>query len=217
MPIKSIATIVLFYFFNGPFCDLLEALKLSSEWIGFIDYSILFVSLSILNFSTLKNEYKAFKIQEKSLGKFLLEAIGIMVVAYILVNLLVSLCHYFGLDILPQNTENLKENSAQLPKFLTFLMMVVYAPFIEELTFRHSMIAWPGKNNEKIIRFMALVSIVAFDLIHVIHIEEFLYYLPLSIALTYIYLHNDRKLLSSIIAHSLTNLVGFFLILVGGL
>ena len=148
MPIKSIITIALFYLINGPFCDLLEILGVSGQWIGFIDYSILFLLLLVLNYSTIVQEFERFKHQDNSPKKFILNIVGTMLVVYFMVTALTSICSKSGLNILPQNTENLKSHADALPKILTLLMMVIYAPLIEELTFRHAIISWPDKANK---------------------------------------------------------------------
>lgn len=218
MSIQSILIISLFYLINGPFCDLLEFLGVSLEWIGFIDYTILFILIVGLVFYKQGIKTLKFKPKNKSFAKYFVETILIMALSYLLVNLLVLLSdRVFDLSILPQNTELLKDKSNELPKWVTFIMMTIYAPFIEEFVFRHSMIAWPDKADKKTIAIMTVISILAFDFIHVIHIQEFLYYLPLSVALTLVYVKNDRQVSASIIAHSLTNFVAFILILLGDL
>ena len=218
MSAKSILTIALFYLINGPFCDFLEVFGVAGPWIGFIDYTLLFVIILALHFPRIKEAFSDLKDKEQAPYRFLLETAAIMVLSFLLTNLLVYLFgNFLNLDILPQNTENLKENTAELPKLLTFLMMAIYAPIIEETVFRESFIGWPEKSDSSAITLMTLISIVSFDFIHVIQVHEFLYYLPLSIGLTLVYRRNDRNLASSITAHMLTNTVAFILILVGGL
>lgn len=100
-----------------------------------------------------------------------------------------------------------------MPLALTFIMMCVYAPLIEEIVFRECIIGWTEETYVRII--MIMVSVVILDLIHVKSFVEFFYYLPFSIGLTYVYLKNNMEIASSITAHFFTNFLAFVGILIG--
>lgn len=100
------------------------------------------------------------------------------------------------------------------PKFLpfSFLLIVVAAPLIEEIIFRHLMIGELGKIfNFKV---MGVVSALLFSLMHVSSAAspfEFGSYLILAIALVYAYLKANNKVIVSFSLHMLNNLVSFII------
>ena len=61
---------------------------------------------------------------------------------------------------------------------------------------------------------MTIISIIAFDCIHLYEMREFFYYLPLSIGLTTFYIKHNRNIYSSIIMHALANLPGAVMMII---
>lgn len=94
-------------------------------------------------------------------------------------------------------------------------MLSVFTPFIEELTFRESLIGFINEKNKTILIIMMIISIIVFDCIHLYRWQEIFYYLPLSIAFTVFYVKHDRNIYSSIIMHAAANLPAAILMLIG--
>lgn len=113
------------------------------------------------------------------------------------------------------NTETVGKMADTITPILTCLMLSVFTPVIEELTFRESIIGVASKGNRRLLLVMTIVSIVVFDCIHLYRWQEFFYYLPLSIALTLFYVNHNRNIFSSIIMHSIANLPGALLLILG--
>ncbi|ATH59437.1 MULTISPECIES: CPBP family intramembrane glutamic endopeptidase [Staphylococcus] len=98
------------------------------------------------------------------------------------------------------------------PAFLpvTFLLIVIGAPLVEEICFRHLLIGELGKKFNFIA--MGIVSTILFSLMHVVGAEspfEIGSYLILAIAMVYVYLKSGRKLIASVSLHMLNNLISF--------
>ena len=215
---KSVLTIVLFYLINFPLWDFLVAKSMPEEWASFTVYSLLFVIVLALNFKSLQEKFRELSVNTKNKFGFLLKLLAIIVISYVAMTLLVLIFDkVFNISILPQNTENLKSNSEKMPKIITFVMMTIFAPIIEEYVFRESFIAWVDKDKKVLLATVTVISVIMFDLIHVINFFEFFYYIPLSVSLTYVYWDNERNVSSSIIMHSLTNALGFVMMLIGQL
>lgn len=215
---KNIITIVLFYLINFPLWDLLVAKSMPEEWASFTVYSILFLIIIIWNFSHLKGKFKDLSIKVNNKLAFIFKLLIIIGISYIAMNILfITFDKLFNINILPENTENIKSNAMRMPKLLTFIMMTIFAPIIEEYVFRESFIGWIDKDNKTLLTLFTILSIIMFDMIHVINLPEFIYYVPLTLSLTYVYLKNHRNVAASIFFHSLTNALAFLMILIGQL
>ncbi|MCG7338227.1 CPBP family intramembrane metalloprotease [Staphylococcus sp. ACRSN] len=103
------------------------------------------------------------------------------------------------------------------PKFLpfAFLLIVIAAPLIEEIIFRHLLIGELGKLlNFKV---MGIVSAVLFSLMHVSGATspfEFGSYIILATALVYSYINANNKLIVSFSLHMLNNFVSFIITMI---
>lgn len=212
---KRILMIGLFYLINFLGWDLVVNLNLlEPKWASVADYSLLFIITIILFRRELKREWIKFKKKIKSPSAFLLELVIWAVIGSILSGIFIFVFgNLLNINLLPENQENVNNMVDQIPAILSFVMMSIYAPFIEEMTFRYSVIGWVDKNNKSLLILMSLISILMFDFIHVINLPEFLYYLPMSILLVLIYWKYDRNPWASIFFHSFFNTFGFILII----
>lgn len=134
---------------------------------------------------------------------------------------LLSYIYNYGVQYLPGDlgfSETQNELSLQVifsnPVFLpiTFILVVIVGPFIEELFFRHLLIGELGKKfNFKI---MGIISVIAFSFMHVTDAAsplEFGSYCIIAIGIVYAYLKSGRKLGVSVSLHMLNNLLAFII------
>lgn len=132
---------------------------------------------------------------------------------------LISYLYNYSVQFLPGNlgfSETQNEISLQgifsNPAFLpiTFLLIVIVGPFVEELFFRHLLIGELGKKfNYKV---MGIISIIAFSMMHVTSAAsplEFGSYCIIAIGIVYAYLKSGCKLGVSVCLHMLNNLIAF--------
>lgn len=220
--LKSILMIVLFYLINfGAWDWVVNNGWLAPPVASLADYFLLFVIALLLFRKELKLQWKAFK--EAFNGKFIGKIILCAVLGVILSNIFV----YLGSRLFPdaggtQNQENLNKMSQALPPSITFIMMAVFAPVIEELTFRHSFLASVPKGHKLLLVVLTILSVIAFDKIHIadpfsLPAEpiEFFYYLGLTLALTGFYFYGKRNVCYSICLHAFLNASGFLLMSLG--
>lgn len=212
--IKGIIVLLLFYLINFTFWDLLVNHQVATpQWASFIVYTSLFIVVIAFYWKHLDEQWRNFHKQRPDIHKFLLELLlwtiggtGItLLVIFIFGNLL-------GIDLLSQNQENLIQTVEQLPEVLSFCMMALFGPVIEELVFRQGLMGWVDRGNPWLFVLMTALSIFLFDTIHIFRWPEFWYYLPMSLALTIFYLKYERNVWSSIIFHSFYNAAGVLLI-----
>ena len=184
------------------------------QWASFIVYASLFIVVLAFYWKHLGEQWRNFHKQRPVIHKFLLELLlwtiggtsSTLLVIVIFGNLL-------GIDLLSQNQENLNQFVEQLPEVLSFCMMALFGPVIEELVFRQGLIGWVNRGNRWLFVLMTALSIFLFDIIHIFHLTEFWYYLPMSLVLTMFYLKYERNIWSSILFHSFNNAAGVLLMI----
>lgn len=122
-------------------------------------------------------------------------------------------------DIGFNETQNELElmNLFDQPSFLpfTFLLIVIGAPLVEEIFFRHLLIGELGKKFNAIV--MGIISAILFSLMHVMGAEspfEIGSYIILAIAMVYAYIKSGFKLIASVSIHMLNNLISFIFTLI---
>ncbi|QQK08801.1 CPBP family intramembrane glutamic endopeptidase [Miniphocaeibacter halophilus] len=105
---------------------------------------------------------------------------------------------------IPENQEGLNEAFMEFPIFES-ITTVIFAPFIEELVFRHILI---GKLSGRISTISAaIISIVLFAFVHSGFSISFLSYITGSIILALIYIKSGKNVVVSIIYHMIWNLL----------
>lgn len=224
MAIKKLILVPLFFIINNVFWDYLVLHHgVNPQWASFYSYLMLFLIIFLLYGKKIYKSFCSVKKRTKSLLVIIGNLLFPMIIGYgttLLITYVMK--NFLNVDILPQNTENIKEIQGTLPLALTFIMMTIFAPIIEEVIFRESFLSWVDKKKPLLLRIMTIVSVVVFAGMHIdpSRLENFvslLYYLPLSVALTYVYLKNDREIFASVASHSITNLFAFIFMLIGAL
>ncbi len=220
MLLKSLFSLVLFFAINHGLWDYLVLThNVSPQWASFYVYLILAVIIAFLYKNRILESFHTMK-DKLTEPPFLLKKICLpMLIGYIGTILISNLMGFiFNVNILPQNTENIKQVQDTIPLVFTFLMMSAFAPLIEEAVFREALLGWVDKENRSLLFALATLSVILFAAMHVDlsnpnNIASVIYYFPLSIALAHIYLKNGSEVSTSIVAHAITNLFAFFFML----
>lgn len=210
--LKPIINIVFFFLINFGLWEVLVAAGMNRSWASFTVYAVLIVFVIAIWNKDLLCQWNQFKREIKSWRTFFIVLFIWLAVAAILSYLFQYIVNG---SFKTQNTETVETMVDTIPPILTCIMMSIFTPFIEELTFRESIIGWVNKSNKVAITIMAIISIIAFDSIHLYEFKEFFYYLPLSIGLTTFYIKHNRNIYSSIIMHALANLPGAVMMIIG--
>ncbi len=174
--------------------------------------SIINVMLALFLFGDhLKEEWARFKTQttlKKILGlSFLLFIINVFA-RTVLMTLFEP---YLDLESLGMNQQALEEMQTQINPLLFIFFTVISAPLVEELVFRESLNGWVNKANRGLVVIMWIVSTLLFAGAHVVSLQDFLIYLPLSISLLYMYVRFDRNIWGSISFHFVNNALSVIL------
>lgn len=208
---KQLAIIFLFYLINFGLWEIIAPI-ISNEWASFIVYVILFLVVIALFYRELKEEWISIRTNKLSDKRYYLELIIVLVIELVLTVVILWVAQNVWIEILPANNESVKNQMASVPVILSVIQGCVFAPVIEEMTFRYGII---GKPKSKYVLFITtVVSIVLFDCIHIVRLPEFFYYIVPSVILTLFYVKH-RNVFASIMLHSLINVVGYLSLLIG--
>lgn len=218
---KVALSLALFYAINYGLRDyLVYSLGKNPEWTSFLVYLILFVLIGTMYAREIKSSLVGVKKDLNSASRLLKWIILPMFISYVLVIFLTYGLAFLGIDIVPANNENIKGIEKSLPQVLTFLMMTIFAPVIEESVFRENFLnsKVSQKNGGRV--FLFILSNLLFAAIHIDpsslgNFKSLLYYLPISLGLSFVYIKNGRRLAASILAHALVNLLAFIFIALG--
>lgn len=210
---QSIITLLSFFLINFGLWEVFVANGISTAWASFFVYAVLIVVVILIWNKKLLTEWKRFTSEMKDWKKFFFELVIWLVIAMALAYLLQYLVSGTAQT---SNTETVGTMVDVIPPILSGIMISIFAPIIEELTFRESLIGFVDKKNKTLLLIMMVVSIIVFDCIHLFRWQEFFYYLPLSIALTVFYVKHNRNVYASIIMHALLNLPGVILMIING-
>lgn len=209
---RSIATIIIFFLINFGLWEIIVYLGMSKSWASFTVYLVLFFIILLIWKENIPYSWDRFKSETTNWKKFFLFAVVWLVIAITL-----SYVLQFMVSGTSQtdNTETVGNMANTIPPILTCIMLSIFTPFIEEFTFRESFVGFINREDKALLTTMTILSIIIFDCIHLYNWREFFYYLPLSIALTMFYRKHNRNIFSSIIMHSMANLPGAILMVVG--
>lgn len=208
---KQLAIILFFYLINFGLWEIIAPV-VSNEWASFIVYVILFLIVIVLFHRELKEEWISIRNNKLSDKRYYLELIIILVIELVLTVVILWVAQNVWIEILPANNESVKNQMVSVPVILSVIQGCVFAPVIEEMTFRYGII---GKPKSKYVLFITtVVSIVLFDCIHIVRLPEFFYYIVPSVILTLFYVKH-RNVFASIMLHSLINVVGYLSLLIG--
>lgn len=207
---KRITMIALFYLINFGLWEIIAPV-ISNEWASFVVYVILFGIVIMLFYKELKEEWKAILKDKLSDKKFYLGLLIVLIVDLLLSVVVLQVANIFP-QIMPANNENVKTQMASVPIILTVIQGCIFAPVIEEMTFRYGIIGKPRTKQALVI--LTILSIILFDCIHIVTVPEFFYYIAPAVILTLFYVRH-RNVFASIMLHSLINIVGYLALLVG--
>lgn len=210
--LRSVINVVFFFLINFGLWEVLVATGINRSWASFTVYAVLIAVVIAIWNKELLSKWDQFKKEIKSWRIFFIELLIWLAASSVLAYMFQYIVNG---SFKTQNTETVGTMADTIPPILTCIMMSIFTPFIEELTFRQSLIGWVNKSNKAVITIMAIISIIVFDCIHLYELREFFYYLPLSIGLTTFYIKNNRNIYSSIIMHALANLPGAVMMIIG--
>lgn len=174
--------------------------------------SITNVMLALFLFGDhLKEEWDRFKTQT-TLKKILWLSFLLFIINVFARTVLMTLFEpYLDLESLGMNQQALEEMQTQINPLLFIFFTVISAPLVEELVFRESLNGWINKANRGLVVIMWIVSTLLFAGAHVVSLQDFLIYLPLSISLLYMYVRFDRNIWGSISFHFVNNALSVIL------
>lgn len=174
--------------------------------------SITNVMLALFLFGDhLKEEWARFKTQT-TLKKILWLSFLLFIINVFARTVLMTLFEpYLDLESLGMNQQALEEMQTQINPLLFIFFTVISAPLVEELVFRESLNGWINKANRGLVVIMWIVSTLLFAGAHVVSLQDFLIYLPLSISLLYMYVRFDRNIWGSISFHFVNNALSVIL------
>ena len=174
--------------------------------------SITNVMLALFLFGDhLKEEWARFKTQT-TLKKILWLSFLLFIINVFARTVLMTLFEpYLNLESLGMNQQALEEMQTQINPLLFIFFTVISAPLVEELVFRESLNGWVNKANRGLVVIMWIVSTLLFAGAHVVSLQDFLIYLPLSISLLYMYVRFDRNIWGSISFHFVNNALSVIL------
>lgn len=174
--------------------------------------SITNVMLALFLFGDhLKEEWARFKTQT-TLKKILWLSFLLFIINVFARTVLMTLFEpYLDLESLGMNQQALEEMQTQINPLLFIFFTVISAPLVEELVFRESLNGWVNIANRGLVVIMWIVSTLLFAGAHVVSLQDFLIYLPLSISLLYMYVRFDRNIWGSISFHFVNNALSVIL------
>lgn len=213
--LKGSLVLLLFYLINFSLWEVLVGQDLMTpQWASFSVYLILFFVVLAFYWRELGSSWHKFREQLSSIPKFLVDLILWTIAGSALTLLIIFIFgDILGIELLSENQENITQVVHEIPAILSFTMIALFGPIIEELVFREGIFGWVNRSNRKLLIIMAVLSIILFDMIHVIQLAEFWYYLPMSLVLTGFYLKYERNVWSSILLHMFNNAIGVILVL----
>ncbi|QLK86673.1 CPBP family intramembrane glutamic endopeptidase [Staphylococcus sp. 17KM0847] len=190
--------------------DLLEATEVLA---GVGSYCIVIFSFWLLHTKTMPIR---FQLGIKGVRRYWLWIIGTYIVT-------MGLMQIYGefMTFLPEQYQyDTTQNEAYIEQSLgwnallpfNFLWIVILAPVVEEIVFRHFLIGELGKKFN--FRIMAIVSAILFAGIHVTDAAspfEFVDYFILAVPMVWLYLKSGRNLGVTIGLHILNNFISFML------
>lgn len=209
---KRILAIIVFYLVNFGLWELIAPV-VSGEWASFMVYVILFCYIILFYRKELMNEWKIFKSDHLKDKAFFFKTILFFVCYFLLSLVMLITVSKFNLDILPENNENVKNQMTAVPVALAMIQGCIFAPVIEEMVFRYSIVGKERRKSQLI--FLCVLSLILFDCIHIVRISEFFYYLFPSVLLIGFYVSNKNNPFASMFLHSIINVGGYISLLLG--
>lgn len=211
--ITAVTMIVCFYLVNFFSWDLMVDNQIvSPQWASIIVYTILFIISLMIYGKHLIKEWQRFKKETYNRKQFLTDVVIASVLGAVLTAITFYGSDYFwGGGGIPENQDNIHGVIDSVPMIFSAIMITLFGPVIEELTFRESIIGAFFQSKGLWYATTIFISIIAFDLIHVVNLYEFWSYLPMAVILTLFYIRYKRNVWSSILLHVFYNFIGYLI------
>ncbi|EHR36382.1 CPBP family intramembrane glutamic endopeptidase [Facklamia languida] len=119
--------------------------------------------------------------------------------------------NFMDLSNLAANQQALNELSKSQPLFLTFFMVAIFAPFVEELVFRQAIIGSFDKTNKTLMIILSCLSVVLFTGAHMATLVDATIYLPLSLVIIFFYWKFQGNVLATILFHFFNNFIAIII------
>ena len=211
---KASILIMLFYLLETSGKAVLGEYGVSAEWATFWVYGVMFVMSLILHGKRFMEDWQHFCHYSRGLGNFLLKLVAWSDrVGVVTAGLYFTFLTFFGVIILPAHLIGLGNAPANLPLGITWLLLLLLAPVVEEFVFRDSLVGVVNWTHKMKLVLATILSILAFTMLHVVHLAEVWFYLPLSIAVTALYINHERNVIASILFQSFYNVATYLVLL----
>ena len=206
---KSVLMISSYLLLYIAFPALLYIYKLNSPTIlmlTLIANILLMILASLLYKETLQKDWLLLKEQEGSWGTLFKDITIVFILSKFLSVLGVLLVsNFINIEDLAQNQQMLNDFFQNNPFLFSAFLMVIFAPFIEELVFREAIIGPVHQNKRNKLILNTVISIVLFTAAHSLMLADAIIYLPITLSLTYIYWKYDRNIIASMAFHFINN------------
>ena len=176
-----------------------EALTKIIVLVTVISYIVTFSIMVAVYFKHLSEECK--RLNKNNVIVIIVGTIAILVMNYLITNILVA----YNVDMANQDAVT---NSMNYYRPLMALSIALFAPVVEEMTFRYSISTLIDNN----IAFVIISSMI-FAILHGVGIVTFLYAL-MGAGLAIIYLKTNKNVVASSLVHMLNNLAGLLMMLI---
>lgn len=156
---------------------------------------------------TLIEDWRSLKDQT-TIKKMILWFLGAFVAMLVLRMITMAIINQFmDIEQVAANQQALNELSKSQPFFLTFFMVALFAPFVEELVFRQAMIGSFDKTNKRLMIILSTLSVLLFTGAHMVAWVDAAIYLPLSLVIIFFYWKYRGNIVASILFHFFNNFV----------
>lgn len=180
------------------FLTLLKPSNITFTIINILTMLILIITLIKINNLNIRETIKDFKTNYKKYLILILKTLAIGLVFIIISNLIIT-----KFNDLPQNELIIREELKKYPFYYT-LNIIIFSPIIEEILFRYNLTIIKNKY------IYIIVSTLLFAILHIQKIPQDLIHLIsyTLMSLTFLYpFYKTKNILSSIITHSVYNLI----------
>lgn len=202
----------------------------AQAYINFFSYMLMFLILPLFGHDYFKNDINIFK-NKKLVLIIIAEAITFVVLSQVLEKVSSLIINNLGYENVTSANETLIENMMAFSfKPVVIISTVVFAPVVEELVYRksvialseHALLSFSEKHKKLSVLIHLVVSSIIFALPHMLSSNNlnalvwfilFVVYFLSGLGLAAIYYFTNKNLYASTIAHMSNNLVAMILML----
>ncbi len=203
----------------------------AQAYINFFSYLLMFILIPLFGRAYLKDEIKIFK-NKKMVLIICVEALGFVLVSQGIEKISSLIINNLGYENVTSANETLIENMlAHSFKPVIFISTIVFAPIVEELVYRKSIIElseralkdFSVKHKKLSIAIHLIISSIIFALPHMLSSNGmnglvwfilFSVYFISGLCLSLIYYFTNKNIYASTIAHMANNLVAMILMMI---